>query len=585
MRVFARSAALVLLLLASSAFATWKQIATFNGLGRVTAAYFFDATTGIIGFDRATYPNVLERTTDGGLTWTACGGPPATTSSNYVTDIWFKNGLEGWATSGTQLWHSTDAGGSWHLTPDAGQALVGIRETSHALVASSYNPWGMTVSTDGGNTFTATLPGGSTGGVDFVDDLHGAASAVWGSFVFTTDGGVTWNNSMKPGREVWSLCGIPGTSVFIGASEGGLVATNGAVYRSTDYGVTWSVLSTLPNITGGIAGNGGILYLQLMGQSPTGSGLYRSLDSGVTWTPIGGPSNYFDCRFAVNECAIYAFDNAGGVWVTTDGGDGAQPDTLGFHLALAQDTTAPGYIVSLSLLSDRTLPDFTVKSIDGVIHFFQDAFNSFTMRSIGGSQLFDTVYTLGDSTFVAFRLVNTQGIQLDSLHALLSLGLQVVVSKASASDPSVNLISLDSLAINQEPTIGDNAQLVACPYGKAARTIVSHVRFLCGDQELQTYLKTGSPLVSSPLRPNPVSSADNYQTSIRLTVAEDGTCTITLFDALGRIVRQEQRPMTSGSSEYEFDLKSFPGGSYFYGIQFVGEHTRAMRNGTIVLVK
>ncbi len=55
--------------------------------------------------------------------------------------------------------------------------------------------------------------------------------------------------------------------------------------------------------------------------------MLRSLDGGGSWQHVGGPSNYRDSRFCVcpscDGAVVVAFDTVGGVWLTTNGGDGA----------------------------------------------------------------------------------------------------------------------------------------------------------------------------------------------------------------------------------------------------------------------
>src|SRR6185436_4678204 len=59
-----------------------------------------------------------------------------------------------------------------------------------------------------------------------------------------------------------------------------------------------------------------------------------------TWKNIGGPSNIEDSRFVVTGCAgevVYAFDNSGNIWKTSDGGDGTLGASGAASLVLSVD--------------------------------------------------------------------------------------------------------------------------------------------------------------------------------------------------------------------------------------------------------
>ena len=99
-------------------------------------------------------------------------------------------------------------------------------------------------------------------------------------------------------------------------------------------------------ITGGIAGSHGcrsVMYVQ--GREPATiapDGIIRTMNAGMTWKFVGGPNNLNDKRFAVTGrgAVVIAFDDTGGVWRTTNGGDGTlSPSVLPFvTIARPSDT-------------------------------------------------------------------------------------------------------------------------------------------------------------------------------------------------------------------------------------------------------
>ncbi|MDP4199979.1 MAG: hypothetical protein Q8922_07265 [Bacteroidota bacterium] len=320
----------------TDAYAQWTQIATFPR--PIKCAFFFDELNGFIGFGGSTNP--ILRTTDGGATWSSVSVPSGGFSA--VDDIWFRDHLDGWAAleieqSDQYLWHTTDGGLTWTALNQS-FAVKSVRETSHAL---SIADDAVDISLDGGAHFIPRMPTHYYG-LGFVDDLHGVASPYQlPQLAYTSDGGQTWQVSattFNPPFEAWGVTGFPGTPDFFAVGED--LANNGSrVIHSSDYGVNWTVLNTLPfRAVGDIQTSGGALFFQSQ-TTAIQPGLYRSIDRGANWAYIGGPANDFDHRFAVTSCGsvIYAFDNSGGVYKTTNGGDGL---VLGAQFATTLSTGA-----------------------------------------------------------------------------------------------------------------------------------------------------------------------------------------------------------------------------------------------------
>ena len=141
------------------------------------------------------------------------------------------------------------------------------------------------------------------------------------------------------GGRVVAVTGVPGTRnlFYMGAVDGG-------VWRSTDYGVTWTNLTdgTLPgtsNSIGAIAvapSNHDVIYVgtgesDIRGDVITGDGVYRSDDAGKTWKAAGLADTHTISALAVdpqNPDIVYASsmghvfkgNDERGVFKSTDGG-------------------------------------------------------------------------------------------------------------------------------------------------------------------------------------------------------------------------------------------------------------------------
>jgi photosystem II stability/assembly factor-like uncharacterized protein len=327
----------------ASAHATWNKIYQFSfaNPGRVSACYFFNADTGLIAFHCQNQEFKVLRTTDGGATWNPVVAPVIGGGAGFVwfNEFWFKNKLEGWAAfkaTGTSVgggvWHTTDAGLTWTQTSYSNESMT-VWQTSSALIVAG-NTTGINFSTNNGATFDIPI-GNKRNALAFADDKHGVCSGYFGStFMTTADGGMNWGgSSTNLTNECWGLYALrQSTGTYVCVDEDGHnYSTPSTVYRSDDYGKTWNAINLLPvQIMGDIAGEDSTLYVQNTGYiKGTAPGLYRSTDLGQTWTAIGGPNQSFDARIglAPNTCGqiIYAFDSTGGVWKTTDGGDGFLP--------------------------------------------------------------------------------------------------------------------------------------------------------------------------------------------------------------------------------------------------------------------
>lgn len=303
---------------------TWKKITTFPE--RVSVIYFYDDELGFIATGTVPGSNVsvsasIYRTVDGGSTWVRTLTPAG--SGFGVNDIFMESSQSGWALSdhnAGRVWKTTNGGITWELvsTPRDGGPHLGnsIRRTKAGMVLTDFQIGSIELSQDEGRTFRNVYKANDNIlGMDFVDSVHGVAASQFrnrsSNWVFTTDGGLTWNPS-NFGTESWTVRGRKGTSTFIATPEGYSDSYDylTEVMRSDDYGQTWKKITTLPfRSASDVQFSGKALYVQT-GPAPCknctypdGYGIYRSLDSGKTWRGLGGPDYWADTRFGlVHDC-------------------------------------------------------------------------------------------------------------------------------------------------------------------------------------------------------------------------------------------------------------------------------------------
>lgn len=354
-----RALLLFLLLLPNCLDAGWTLIKQFTQ--PVSSGYFFDAKRGIIGTCNSQFiarPQIW-RTSDGGITWQQSTTPIV--DDARLSSIFMKDNLIGYASvmadaSVQGLWKTTDGGQTWfdHTQNNNFNATCVFATPTHLIVTSWLRGGGRTggSSSNDGRTYSQTLKNSMnsyTNGIDFVDDLRGVVTPgpynffnnndIQNPCLFTTDGGMTWSEGGDI-SESWGIYALKGTMTFFALPEGNQSDDQTRVVRTADIGRTWSTLYTFPSaydFTGHIAGKANTLYVQ----TADNRGMYRSDNLGESWKSVGGPSNGRDTRFVVTGCSgevVYAFDDNGGVWKTTDGGDGTLLSGGGTDFTLSFDS-------------------------------------------------------------------------------------------------------------------------------------------------------------------------------------------------------------------------------------------------------
>jgi len=497
-----RYACITLLLLsffgAGSLCAQWNKVAQFNG-ERGTCGFFWNELNGLVGFGNGFFGAginaLILRTTDGGKTWVNCTIPPA---QGEVSSIFMKDHSVGYASiyESTNpprtytIWKTTDGGITWqdHTFPNDAAITTCVYATSKALVRTTWfdgNIGGRSL--DDGVTFSKTFSnqnGDRSNGIDFSDDVNGVVSmgpsnnqfnTIWG----TQDGGVTWNEGDAI-PEAWSVYALKGTKTFFAMPEGQSSVWNWDLYRTDDGGTSWNAGFTFPFndlFTGHIGGALSTLYVQTSSARPRG--LFRSDDLGTTWKNVGGPSNDRDTRFAVTGCSgevVYAFDNSGGIWKTTNGGDGTLHGSGGNGtLSLAPPSLsisnscgpARGYITLSNVNCDSLVVDSITLSPNANKEFSVDTTTSnfimFSNSSVGVPILFQSDSDVTRNTIIhihahsSSRVIDTT-VSLQAQHStisgpIMSLPFDSVYMETRYCQPLRRLIAIanrncDSLIID-----------------------------------------------------------------------------------------------------------------------------------------
>jgi hypothetical protein len=244
---------------------------------------------------------------------------------------------------------STDGGKTWTVdNPTTAQYPNGVF-TRLAVAKIAIDP----SDTTGMTAFAAISGFAQTGVAGGENNGLGGNTGIWK----TTDGGKTWTNMTAQANSGISDTSDSYSDVVIDPNNGQIVyaaignfqgaAANG-IYKSTDGGNTWSLLSGFPNGTAdgrisiAISADSTTLYAAASTTGPTGSSnlskFEKSTDGGSTWTDVTanilgqtgdftGGQAFYDMSIAVdpsNASIVYAAGSLdfGGVGMiqSTDGG-------------------------------------------------------------------------------------------------------------------------------------------------------------------------------------------------------------------------------------------------------------------------
>ena len=349
-----------LMMLGTDARAQWTKVLQLQNTF-ASSAYFFNATEGLIGTGSSYFKSntvaSIYYTKDGGATWRESQLPNPNVIGQ-VTDIYFRDRQHGWATIAESytkgfggVYRTTDGGVTWRFVVPAAFA-AGIRETKRGVfytdrTGGTTGSGRISFSSDDGNTWQTVGSTIAPLGIEFIDDATGMVTTLGnsGQHLMTTDSGKTWN-ALVDASEAWSVFGDPVLRSFFVTSEHWHLGNNieTSVFKTPIINPTETPLKTYQDsgLTGGVNGAHScksVVYIQGWSAASNGPrGLVRTTDGGVNWVPVAGPMNANDTRFGVTGrgATVFVGDATGGVYRTTNGGDGLLSPSVLSNVAFTQ---------------------------------------------------------------------------------------------------------------------------------------------------------------------------------------------------------------------------------------------------------
>lgn len=252
---------------------TWTRTAVSIGASTSSARMQFVSRK--VGWLTIAGTATLLQTTDGGLSWVSSRLGDA---ARGVRDFQFLNATDGWAVDQDgQVFKTGDAGATWArlaTAPSMAASLVRFGDADTGVLASGSR---MMHTTDGGKTWAVsqTGVGGLIQKLQFTSKNDAWALTTSGMPIHSTDGGRTWNPIAAPAGQTFQNTFFTDMQ-FLDADHAWLVAAGGLVLSTADGGRSWalqdagsradlrSVFFTDP-YTGWVFGNNGVILATATG--------------------------------------------------------------------------------------------------------------------------------------------------------------------------------------------------------------------------------------------------------------------------------------------------------------------------------
>lgn len=167
------------------------------------------------------------------------------------------------------------------------------------------------------------------GSVMFATD-SGVQNVVDGGYIYrSTDFGVTWTALTAAGSRLWYPIAMSADAQIIYAGDQGTAHNDGKIYKSSDGGDTWSVLSnSIGNDWGKIvcSADGQRIFAKGGITAQINTVIQRSIDGGATWSAMptdpGNPTHgCYDFDMSADGLIAYTTGGWNSVTKTVDGGD------------------------------------------------------------------------------------------------------------------------------------------------------------------------------------------------------------------------------------------------------------------------
>ncbi|NVK64428.1 MAG: T9SS type A sorting domain-containing protein [Flavobacteriales bacterium] len=345
--------------------------------------------------------------------------------SNQLTDVRFRNDMEGLAIGTYKIMKTTDGGSNWSTSYTCNYFLEAIEFTQNRTYVIGHNAQiGESIilfSSDNGTSWSElTLPqAGILNDICFVTDLIGYTMGTEGTLLKTVDGGISWN---AHGTGVSSMI----QALYFHDANHGFAAggfSGGYLFETTDGGLTWTEISvsatsflqsiTFTNVDIGYA----------VGWD---GDIFKTVDGGANWsqqTPVQVYGN-MDVQFTENNIGyiVGGSSNSAEIQKTIDGGvnwfsqsPAVNQGLVAVHFpssGVGYAVGAAGTIVKTSNAGGVSLSELDLNS-NKVTIFPNPCENSFELRMSSNELSIDDIEIISDAGAVVYRQSFSKGEKID----------------------------------------------------------------------------------------------------------------------------------------------------------------------------
>lgn len=183
-----------------------------------------------------------------------------------------------------------------------GNVYYGIKVISNNIfVAAGWNVWDnasiIMYSSDAGITWSMTHQGSFGSGIQdlyFRNNNIGFAVGINGLILKTTDGGLNWFPVISGTSQTLF-------SITFSDSFHGYIAGDNVIITTNDGGINWTT-NTFNDVGQCVSGKDSVIYLAGVNK------LWKSSNYGVTWSDISAPVNIYGPIYALNKDTVYTTD-------------------------------------------------------------------------------------------------------------------------------------------------------------------------------------------------------------------------------------------------------------------------------------
>jgi photosystem II stability/assembly factor-like uncharacterized protein len=509
------------------------------------------------------------RSTDNGANWTALESSLMSGKVYSAANI----GTNKIVSTSGGLFYSTDNGKTWIRVEThndiGGYSVTALAVGGNDLYAGTYGK-GVLRSTDNGANWSNTSSG--LGNLNVVGLMSIGTNLIAGTsdgVYRSTNNGADWNSiNGDLNAQVVRAIAVKDMYVFVGTS-------GGHIYRSSDNGVNWRAE------TSGLTGSDEVLDLAISSDNLYAAklhdGVFRSTDNGATWTKPG------QWAITSNMTTIAAYDtwvfgaNNFGIYRSSDNGEHWSLSNTGLTSFNIRDiaisgndvfaATEAGLFYSSNNGEDWTKigPDVAANDTRSVevngrhvmastqSGLFHSTDNGASWIAVEGGTEFGIVGKFACAGRDCFAATSYRGV----LHSSDSGVTWRPINEGLRTYDQNRMIGLNAIAVNGTNifagTIGDGLW----------RRPLSEV--LLGVEAESSRRSTAGGI---SIYPNPVSSL----VTVGWNLERRSPITVTIYDALGRIV---SRPVVdamqeSGEHEITVDTKELAAGVYLCGVNVGG---------------